>query len=229
MGEWCGHCGRDDTVESVKSVVIDSDATVVTINDREEVPAEWQTLVDVKRCTACGGPTFTTYRWLDPFFDTPEDARDEVTVYPPQHELTDLPARVLTRYEGMLELQAHPDAFAVRAGRLIEAICADQGVTTGQLYRRLTDLAARGDLPKALADQAHLIREYRNLGGHDAELEVQAADVPLIRSFAEALLEFFYWGPAKLGRGAANLQRRRDALNAGTPRSGGAATAGPSS
>ena len=109
-------------------------------------------------------------------------------------------------------LQHEPDAFAVRAGRLLEAVCREQGVTHGKLYDRLTKLADSGDLPLALADQAHLVREYRNLGGHDSDLGVEEADVALIRGFVEALLDFFYWGPAKLARGRAELQARLDAL-----------------
>jgi hypothetical protein len=214
MASWCGHCGGASTLEHVKDVVIHGAETVVMMNERDEIPAEWQLVVGVHRCSACGGATFKQYRWLDPFFDSPEDAQDVVTLYPPQHRVDGLPERVQTLYLKMLELAAHPDAFAVRAGRLMEAICADQGVSNGTLYNRLTDLASSGNLPQALADQAHLVRAYRNLGGHDAELDVEEADVPLIRSFAEALLEFFYWGPAKLAQGKADLERRRKALKA---------------
>lgn len=66
-------------------------------------------------------------------------------------------------------------------------------------------------MPAGLADQADLVRKYRNIGGHDDDIEVDADDVPLIRGFVDALLEFFYWGPAKLARGREALARRRTA------------------
>ena len=175
------------------------------------VDAEWQTVIDVMECSICHGPTFARYGWLDPWFDSPEDARDYTVLYPRQHEVADLPNRVALRYSQMLELLFAPDAFAVRAGRVLEAVCSDQGFKKGDLNDRLNDLANSGALPHALADQAHLVRKYRNLGGHDADLEVEEADLGLIRDFVEALLEFLYWGPAKLARGNAQLRSRLSA------------------
>ncbi len=37
-------------------------------------------------------------------------------------------------------------------------------------------------------------------------------DLPLIRDFVEGLLEFLYWGPAKLQRGTEALIERRAQL-----------------
>jgi hypothetical protein len=211
----CGHCGREGTLERVDQLVIHREDTVVVMNERDEQPAEWQTILYVQRCANCNEPTITRYGWLEPFFDSEDDVRGETTIYPPQHDVGDRPDRVAKRYTEMIELKAHPDAFAVRGGRLLEAICADQGVdkSQGDLHKRLGILASRGDVPSALADQAHLVRQYRNLGGHDDDLEVKDAD--LIRAFSEALLEFLYWGPAKLARGTAELRSRRQKLKGG--------------
>lgn len=208
----CGHCGREGTLQNVEDVVIASkDATVVATNG-QEIPAELQKVVGVACCNVCEGPTFSSYSWLESPFAEPDDVDDLTVIYPQQHSVDALPERVRVRYVAALELLHAPDAFAVRLGRLLEAVCADQGVKKGSLDDRLTELANRGDLPPALAGQAHLVRRYRNLGGHDDDLEVEEDDVPLIRGFSEALLEFLYWGPAKLAQGTADLQRRRDAL-----------------
>ena len=51
-----------------------------------------------------------------------------------------------------------------------------------------------------LPEQAHLIKDYRNLGGHDTDIEVGPRDVPLIREFVESLLDNIYWAPDKLDR-----------------------------
>lgn len=69
-------------------------------------------------------------------------------------------------------------------------------------------------MPKALTDQAHLVRKYRNLGGHAGAWEVKEQDVPLIRGFVEALLDFLYWGPANLEQVNAEFKRREAEANA---------------
>jgi hypothetical protein len=138
---------------------------------------------------------------------------ETVELYPERRDLDDLPERVSARYTAMLELLHAPDAFAVRAGRLLETVCADQGVERTKEHRdlalRLDALVARGDVPKPLADQAHLVREYRNLGGHDAEMEVEDQDVPLIRGFVESLLDFLCWSPANLSRVNTEFKQRK--------------------
>jgi hypothetical protein len=60
-----------------------------------------------------------------------------------------------------------------------------------------------------LADQAILVTEYRNIGGHDDDREVQADDVPLIQGFVDSLLEYLYWEPAKYERAAAAFEERK--------------------
>ncbi|MEX1140697.1 MAG: DUF4145 domain-containing protein [Thermoleophilaceae bacterium] len=169
-----------------------------------------QTVLLIQHCTVCDEPTLSSYRYVDGWSD-PMDFMGLKRIHPPMRNMADLPSRIRDRYGRMLELLHAPDAFAVRAGRLLEAVCMDQGVPDGDLGPRLDQLAGRKGgriLPRALADQAHLIREFRNLGGHDGDVEVEARDVPLIRDFAEGLLEFLYWGPAKLERGRQALQQR---------------------
>ena len=110
----------------------------------------------------------------------------------------------------MLELAYEPDAFAMRAGKVLEAICSDQGYVKGNLGPRLDKLIADDRLPQALGDQAHLVREYRNIGSHDdGSLDVETEDVPLIRDFVESLLDYLYWRPAKLQRVKSANERRR--------------------
>lgn len=203
-------------METVESVVLDSRSEVVATGGGYE-EGSWQTIIDVQRCSECAAPTFARYGWLDPFYDAPDQAHDWAILYPPQRDVEALPERVRHRYVAMLELAYAPDAFAVRAGRLLEAVCSSQGVdkTRGDLNRRIIALVAEGNLPSALAAQAHLVRNYRNLGGHDDDLEVDAGDVPLIRGFVEALLDFLFWGPAELSRANTALEKRRAALKSG--------------
>lgn len=114
----------------------------------------------------------------------------------------------------MLELLHIPDAFAVRAGRLLEAVHG-----AGCRRRRPRPEARSTCRQETSNDSARsrgtsTPREFRNLGGHDADVEVEAADVPIIRGFLEALLEFLYRGPAKLARGREDLGARLGAAGA---------------
>jgi Domain of unknown function (DUF4145) len=203
----CGHCGREGTLERVDDVLLSSRKVEYPLGAAVE-HAEHERRLYIQKCSICHEPTLTTYHWIDPFSD-PEDDLGERTIYPRGHSLNALPQRVAKRYAEMLELLHAPDAFAVRAGRVLEAVCADLGVREGTLQKRLERLAQGALLPAGLAEQALLVKEYRNLGGHDDDMEVTAVDVPLLRGFVESLLEFLYWGPDQLRRATEAFERRR--------------------
>jgi Domain of unknown function (DUF4145) len=204
----CGHCGREGTLEQVDDVRLYGQTISMHRESTGLKEADRQVRLVVQCCSGCVKPTLLQYTCIDGWSDPGEFAGLH-RIYPEVRDLADLPQRVRTRYQKMLELTYEPDAFAVRAGRLLEAVCSDRGISSGTLEKRLDKLVAGGGVPQALTDQAHLVRDYRNLGGHDEDLEVEAPDVPLIRAFVEALLDFLYFGPAKLERGRAELKRRK--------------------
>lgn len=156
----------------------------------------------------CGEPSLREYCWNDVYSD-PSDAWDPKTIYPCEHEVTDLPEQVSRRYSEMMQVLFQPESFAVGAGRLLEAVCADRGITEGNLHPRLKQLAASGALPEPLANQARLVKEYRNIGGHDDDREITPQDVVLIRGFVEGLLEYLYWGPEKYKRALDAFEERQ--------------------
>jgi len=210
MAEHCGHCGRENSVEYVGRVVLSTTTDTVPFNDLYMQALTTEKVAQIGRCTGCKGLTLETYIWVAEMMEP-----DDVTLhqlYPQDRPFADLPERVRVRYEGMLELQHAPDAFAVRAGRLLEAVCTDQGVPKSKkhpaLDHRLKALVTRAGVPSALTDQALLVKDYRNLGGHDDAWEVEDKDVPLIRKFVESLLDFLYWGPADLARVSAAFVKR---------------------
>lgn len=182
-----------------------------TYNDGKKAVEEAtdQQILHVQRCKVCERPTLATYRYIDGWSD-PSDYMDFTYIYPPRRDVGDLPQRVGSRYTAMLELMHAPDVFAVRAGKLLEAVCSDQGLTKrdGDLSERLDKLVKSEKVPKPLTEQAHLVRRFRNVGGHDDDAEVELEDVPLLREFVEALLDYLYWGPLKLERGRKALARR---------------------
>jgi Domain of unknown function (DUF4145) len=91
---------------------------------------------------------------------------------------------------------------------VLEAVCSERGIANGPLADRLRELAQRGKLPGPLAKQAHLIRRYRNIGGHDDDQEITKDDVTVIRGFVDSLLDYLYWGPAKYKRAVAAFEER---------------------
>jgi Domain of unknown function (DUF4145) len=219
MAERCGHCGRENSCEHVGRVVLSTKSDTVQVGGYlQEITT--QQIAQISRCTGCDNLTLETYTWVDEMMD-PEDVTLH-QLYPQERSFADLPERVRARYEAMLELQHAPDAFAVRAGRLLEAVCADQGVhpktdKNAELSQRLDQLVKQVGVPKALTDQAHLVRKYRNVGGHDNAWEVEDQDVPLIRRFVESLLDLLYWGPANLARVTAEFKRRETEAAAAQP------------
>ena len=168
MARRCDNCGREGVLSHVADVVLDSRPTEVTYGEGHREEAADQRVLLVERCEVCRAPTMSTYRYIDGWSD-PSDFLDLQQICPMRRLSDDLPQRVWKRYQKMLQIQAEPDAFAVRAGRLLEAICSDQGVAEGDLGPRLDQLAGkkRQTIPRALADQAHLVRKFRNVGGHD--------------------------------------------------------------
>lgn len=206
----CGHCGREGTLESKGSVILTAENQVVENPPGFQEEISVQRIAQVDRCSSCGEVTLSRYLWIDQYFDA--ENVDLETLYPQPHRIDDLPAGVRTRFEALLELQHAPDAFAVRAGRVLEAICTDREISDDlSLREQLNALVEQADVPAPLVSQAHVVYTYRNYGGHIKEFEVEEGDVALIRGFIDALLDFLYRGPAELARVSAALEARKAA------------------
>lgn len=216
MVERCGHCGREGTLKRVDSVVLNSEDVEISPAPGEFMDVADQDVVVIAKCEVCGEPTMSRYKWLDtPWAGSEDDVRGYRRIYPLPRDISQLPKRVADRYIGMLEVAYIPDAFAVRAGKVLEAVCWDQELRVtreADLATRLDQLAskAHGKIPVGLRDQAHLVRKYRNVGGHDNDFDVEVDDIPIVREFVESLLDYLYIGPAKLERGLGKLRSRQD-------------------
>jgi hypothetical protein len=217
VAERCGHCGREGTLEHVESVVLNSVEVEVAPGPGPDdvLMCADQDVLQIRRCTVCHEPTIHRYWWLDSPWSEPDDARDYRRIHPLPRDNTQLPPRVAARYAEMLQVANLPDAFAVRAGKVLEAVCAAEGLPVTppalDLSARLDQLASRNHskIPPALRDQAQLVRRYRNVGGHDNDFDVEEDDVPLLRDFVEAILDYLYRGPAKLEAGREKLAERQ--------------------
>ena len=200
----CGHCGFVGPLHQVARESVETDTEEI---EDGRWHLSWTLWWMLYRCPACTEPTVARLWWSDEISDA-ED-RPQV-IYPTKRDNAALPDAVRRSYDKALKVKkVDPGFYAVGIGRMLEAVCKDKGQRDGDLNNRLDALAQEGIVPGPLAEQAHQLRGLRNFGAHDAEVEVVEADVPVIEDFAEAILEFLYRAPAKLGALAASLDERK--------------------
>ncbi len=172
----------------------------VTIEDR------WL----LSRCPNCDRATLDRYTWVDPIFDSEEDVRFE-RIFPTLLTKGALPPGVQKQFDSAHRVKPiDPSSYAVGIRRMLEAVCADQGESKGTLEARIKALVEAKKLPEVFAGMATQLRTLGNWGAHDAATEVQEDDVPLIEEFAEAILDYLYWAPAKLSSVEVALKQRKE-------------------
>jgi uncharacterized protein DUF4145 len=92
-------------------------------------------------------------------------------------------------------------AAGTMARRTVEAICADQGVASGPLAKRMDELRTQGKLHATLADGGTAVRLLGNKSAHFDPIEmVETRDVAQLIAFEQQLLHFLYAMPAELRR-----------------------------
>jgi hypothetical protein len=166
----------------------------------------WQHTVGVYWCPACGEPTVQTWCW------SPEMSveANERVLYPTRRDNTSLPETIGIRLDAAMKVKKiDPGFYAVGIGRMLEAVCKEQGATGKDLFAQLDDLVVMGKMPEPLTAAAHELRKLRNLGAHDEEIDVSADDVALIEALGEAILEYLYRAPAAVAAVRAGLAERR--------------------
>lgn len=201
MNTVCGHCGSPGPLDRKDDV----DLWVEKYDDHG-YEIIWKHTVRTWWCPACQEPTLSKDVWSPDI----EDSGSQQVVYPTIRNNTSLPEVVRTRLAAAMKVKKiEPGFYAVGIGRMLEAVCRDQGAAGKDLFEKLDDLVARGGLPKPLAEAAHELRKLRNLGAHDTEVEVAAEDVALIEALGEAILEYLYRAPAAVATVRAGLVERR--------------------
>jgi hypothetical protein len=114
-----------------------------------------------------------------------------------------LPYRVAQAYSAALRVQkADAGAFAIMVGRTLEEICHNEKAKGKVLADKIKSLADSGRIPQVLADMFMQLRLLRNVAAHVSEdgYEVKEEDVPIIRQFMDAILEYLYIAPMKITR-----------------------------
>ncbi len=112
-----------------------------------------------------------------------------------------LPHKVSQAYRAALRVQkVDAGAFAIMVGRTLEEICYHEKAKGKVLADKIKSLADTGRIPQVLADMVAQLRLLRNLAAHATEEDymVKEEDVPIIREFIDAILEYLYIAPMKI-------------------------------
>ena len=203
----CGHCGNKSCMEVVTSY----DATrsfTDPFGDTYDAGDVWELVL----CPVCSG---INLRQVNVHWGAePEIGRRAARVVYPStgKSFAGLPPAIDSAYHAALKVR-HVDAnaFAVLLRRVIEGVCLDRGASGRNLYDQLNDLAKKGEIPVQLAEMAHQLRLFGNIGAHFGEEDVTCADAALLDDLCGAVLEYVYVAPGWLDKLKSRLEELKGA------------------
>lgn len=222
----CGHCSN---VAPMEMVYYDS------VDRSEEHPMGKFTSVyqaadrtELLRCEVCRGLTLRSYSWHEMMEGAHEI--DFEVLYPtsadvppglPQHIETELIA-------GQKVKGISSDLFGIQMRRILELVCEQRlGPAEGKnstLVKRLDELVARGDIPTEVAEIAHRLREFGNIGAHAMTGRGMTPEsIPIVEKLCQAVLEHVYSIPKLIADAQAMLDRLKDKGSQGHSNAGGVA------
>ena len=145
-------------------------------------------------CLAC--KEVTLWKYFDADYVDPEDITIE-TLYPlAKSRLPGLPYRIQNAYEISLKVRVvDVNAYAVLLGRILEMVCENREATGKDLFNKLQDLAAKGEIPAKLVGVADNLRHLRNVGAHASLGELTKDEIPILDDLCRAILEYVYSAP----------------------------------
>ena len=190
---YCPHCGN--TSVQTRLLVQNYIETFYTVPDGEK--SQEPSSYTVARCETCRELlVYTEHARYADFHDT--DFGD--LQFPKQSAFTDsVPESVRKIYkEAVLVRNISPTAFVILARRVLEEICAEQGVAERNLSSALARLAEDNVIPTTLSQATTLIRVVGNAGAHASGREITAPQVWAIDDFIKAIIEYIYVAPNKI-------------------------------
>jgi Domain of unknown function (DUF4145) len=136
------------------------------------------------------------WKYFEADYTDPEDITIE-TLYPSaKSRLSGLPYRIQNAYEISLKVRViDANAYAVLLGRILEMVCEDREATGKDLFNKLQDLAAKGEIPSKLVGVADNLRHLRNVGAHASLGELTKDEIPILDDLCRAILEYVYSAP----------------------------------
>ncbi|MDY7080400.1 MAG: DUF4145 domain-containing protein [Chloroflexota bacterium] len=209
----CGHCGNKAPTDIVASYDATSSFTLSQGIYSEEYKAGnvWELVL----CPVCSGMNL---RQVAVNGAAGPDETGGVlgarVVYPSNRSFAGLPPAIDSAYQAALKVR-HVDAnaFAVLLRRVIEGVCLDRGASGRDLNAKLDDLAKKGEIPAQLAEMAHQLRHFGNIGAHFGEEDLTSAESVLLDDLCGAVLEYVYVAPGLLEKLKSRLQELKGTKN----------------
>lgn len=169
----CGQCGSTVKAEFV------ADYKYTYLPDVESTVTFW-------KCPECNHPFVTD---IDKIFGL-------MVLYPPPDiQLNpELPNKLHFAYEEALscyKAKAYT-ATAIMCRKILEGICAEQGVKGKNLVKSLKELRDKGIIENRLYEWADVLRVSGNEAAHDAGITISSEDAWDILEFTNSLLEYIF-------------------------------------
>lgn len=207
----CDHCGNVAPMEILhaysqthteEEVIGDGDDTEVLTWDEG-----WTYRMLV--CQGCDGVVLDRIYFNERY--SPEGDYPMATLYPQIETMASvLPSGVKKEYEAALQVRRiNANAYAVLLGRVLEKVGADRSASGNSLSEKLTDLAAKGEIPKTLVEMAHGLRQLRNVGAHADLGDLTGQEIELLDAIVKAILEYVYRGPMLLDQVKRMVSQRK--------------------
>ncbi len=186
-------CRRCQNVAKMRVVGTISD-TDDDDGDETSPPVEYGTIYEVLQCPRCEQVTFRSGFWHD---GMESDDWNGAILYPSERQgIEGLPPAVSQEFRAAEQVASiSANAYAVLLGRVLDAVCNDRSANGKNLFEKLTDLAARNEIPKNLAEMAQKLRQLRNVGAHADLGALTNEEVPVLAALCKAVLEYVYSAP----------------------------------
>jgi hypothetical protein len=193
----CPHCGN----QKVATII----GRYNRVESHEEHGHAWDAgfVYELLACQSCRAPILRRCH----FFSEEPEICDWEILYPTiQKEIEGLPPKVQTAFSAATRIkEIDANAFGVLLGRVLELVCADRGVEGRTLNEKLDGLAKKNEIPPRVAELAHGIRKFRNVGAHAYLGELTAAEVPFLEQLCTVVLEYVYTAPLMVAKAELRL------------------------
>ena len=194
--EVCPHCGNKAPQRLVLMQHTDS-STLDSDWNESPAPAAWYIAV----CEACSN-VLVYCGWAEGSIPEKEHFLHRLTIlmWPDSGALHPaVPKAIAAIYREAHRLKdIAPNAFAVQVRRALEAVCNDQGIFRGQLYKRVAELVQKGIVPPVFGEAADLLRVVGNMGAHAGEAGVHTWLVSALDELLRSVVEYVYIAPSKI-------------------------------
>lgn len=203
----CRHCANSAPMLIVATYVKRSE-DVVDDGSPEGLELDCGNDYELLECPNCQKIILRVKHWHEAYVSRHE--ADFLIIFPTTTELPPgLPEKIQKEYSAALKVKSlSPGSYAVLIRRVLELVCRDRNAAGRTLNEQLKDLVKKGEIPGKLADIAHQLRTFGNIGAHAMETEIEPRDIPVLDKLSRALLEFVYSAPFLLKEAAELLAKK---------------------